>query len=150
VWRSLRVEFGLSALLIAVAVFAFFLILVGIFTISNAIGHWRDEGKIKEARAELEELKTALYRYREDNGRVPTTNEGLSVLCRPTSAGILRGPYVPGPYLRFVPNDPWGNPYLYKSDGDRYVIESLGAHPTVRGEATLQPQADSHFSTIRY
>jgi len=88
------------------------------------------EARVTTAKAQLELFSVALETYRLDNGRYPTTEQGLPALRdRPA-----RGP-VPlnwkGPYLRkAVPVDPWGNPYVYKSPGtintSGYDVFSLG------------------------
>jgi len=60
-----------------------------------------------------------------DNGRFPTTQEGLAVLHKNTASL----PNWKGPYLKKEPIDPWGKPYSYKSPGyhnDDYDLYSLG------------------------
>jgi general secretion pathway protein G len=88
-----------------------------------------DKAKRKKARADIIELTTALDRYYLDNGYYPTTDQGLRALVTQPTAGI--GPIVPlaydtGGYIERVPKDPWGNPYFYQSDGNSYVLKSLG------------------------
>jgi general secretion pathway protein G len=90
------------------------------------------------ARAQIEMLASALDAYRLDNGRYPTTAQGLAALWeeptlepRPTNWG--------GPYTReAVPLDPWGNPYVYLSPGEvnerGYDIISYGADGQPGGE----------------
>ena len=65
------------------------------------------------ARAELARVAGALDRYRADNGRYPTTAEGLRA---------LQGPYLPAG----VPDDPWGRPYRYRSSPAGYQLLTLG------------------------
>jgi len=88
------------------------------------------EARVTTAKAQLELLNVALESYRLDNGRVPTTEQGLAALRdRPT-----RGPAPlnwQGPYLKkSVPRDPWGNAYVYQAPGARnpgsYDLVSLG------------------------
>lgn len=88
------------------------------------------EARVTTAKAQLELFNVALESYRLDNGRFPTTEQGLAALRdRPT-----RGPAPTswqGPYLKkSVPMDPWGNAYVYRSPGARsaagYDLLSLG------------------------
>ena len=65
-------------------------------------------------------LKTALERYRMDLGRYPSTAEGLTVLMSAPANGTAtwHGPYVDTPGGK-APLDPWGEPYQYRSPGNR-------------------------------
>ena len=81
--------------------------------------------KRKTARAQIELLGTALDSYRLDNDVYPTTEQGLEALrVKPEGANNWDGPYLP----KDVPQDPWGNPYVYKGPGDHgdYDLSSYG------------------------
>lgn len=85
------------------------------------------ESKAKTALIQIESFSSALDLFYLDNGRYPTSNEGLTALVRrPPSAGGWNGPYLKS---GSVPADPWGRAYLYRAPGDRepYEIVSLGA-----------------------
>jgi len=89
------------------------------------------------ARLQLQSLEQALDLYRLDTGSYPTTQQGLQALIRdPGGVRGWRGPYLDA---ASVPLDPWGNPYVYKSPGERgaYDLLSLGADraPGGSGEA---------------
>ena len=90
------------------------------------------------ARTQIESLGAALDSYRLDNGRYPTTAQGLDALReiptadpRPTN---WRGPYL----TREVPLDPWDAPYVYVSPGamntHSYDLMSLGGDGQMGGE----------------
>lgn len=91
------------------------------------------------ARSQMEMLTTALDAYRLDNGRYPTTQQGLDALWaepvtepRPRSWG--------GPYLRKrVPPDPWDNPYVYRNPGQEnphgFDLLTYGADGRPGGQA---------------
>ena len=85
-----------------------------------------DKAKRTKARADIAELKKALDRYYLDNGYYPTTDQGLRALVTPPTNGFLPLVYYSGGYLERLPKDPWGNPYFYQSDGNSYVLKSLG------------------------
>jgi len=59
-------------------------------------------------------LSAALDLFELDNGRFPTTAEGMDAL-RTAPPGVRRwkGPYLKRP----MPMDPWGRPYIYRSPG---------------------------------
>jgi general secretion pathway protein G len=61
-------------------------------------------------------ISLALKLYQLDNGKFPTTEQGLAALIsKPSSAPVPMN--WKEPYLDKKPVDPWGNPYLYKSPG---------------------------------
>ncbi len=67
-------------------------------------------------------LETAITLFRADLGRLPTRDEGLSVLhVRPSS----EGPWS-GPYLNNTLTDYWGAEYGFLTDGNEYLIYSFG------------------------
>ena len=89
-----------------------------------------DKSRVNAARAQLKMLDAALETFRMDSARFPTTDQGLEALIiEPTDARN----YQAGGYLRErrVPDDPWGNPYLYEFPGQNnphaYDIWSWGA-----------------------
>ena len=85
-----------------------------------------DKAKRTKARDDIAELKKALDRYYLDNGYYPTTDQGLRALVTPPTNGFLPLVYYSGGYTDRLPKDPWGNPYFYQSDGNSYVLKSLG------------------------
>lgn len=92
-----------------------------------------DKAKVKTAKAQIELLGTALDSFRLDNGRYPTTEEGLEALrTKPGELEKWDGPYLPKP----VPQDPWGRPYHYRSPGENgeYDLFSYGRDGTEGGE----------------
>jgi len=76
----------------------------------------------KTSMAQMQMLSTALDTYRLDVGAYP---EKLDELRKSDRSG-WDGPYLP----RDIPNDPWGNPYVYAvtRDGEYpYSLSSYGA-----------------------
>jgi general secretion pathway protein G len=91
-----------------------------------------EKARIKTARTQIEMLGAALDTFRLDIGRYPTTQEGLEALReRPSATDRWDGPYL----KKEVPKDPWGNPYVYRSPGDRepYELMSYGADGVAGG-----------------
>jgi general secretion pathway protein G len=67
--------------------------------------------------------------------RYPTTEEGLKVLVEPPNGDEKKWR---GPYVKQVRNDPWGNPYQYRSPGlhhtSSFDLWSRGADGADGGE----------------
>jgi len=84
------------------------------------------KAKRTKAQADIAELKTALNRYHLDNGYYPTTDQGLRALVTLPTTGIVPLVYDSGGYIERLPRDPWRNTYFYRSDGNSYVLKSLG------------------------
>lgn len=73
-------------------------------------------------------IKLAMEVFEVDNGRFPTTAEGLSALVKaPAGLTNWHGPYVEEKQIKA---DPWNHPYVYKCPGTRnpggFDISSLG------------------------
>jgi general secretion pathway protein G len=84
-----------------------------------------DQARQAKAAVDIRSIQSALAMFKTDTGRFPTTAEGLRALV--TNPGA-KGWSSDG-YLERVPNDPWGNPYIYLSPGlhsKDYDLESLG------------------------
>ncbi len=80
-----------------------------------------EQARQAAAQADIEaNIATALDLYELDNGQYPTTEQGLAALkTKPTSSPISEG--WNGPYLKKMPKDPWGKPYIYKSPGEHNI-----------------------------
>lgn len=93
-----------------------------------------DKAKRTKASADIAELRTALDRYYLDNGSYPTGDQGLQSLVAPPSSGKIPANYEEGGYIQRLPQDPWGNQYVYQSDGNTFTLKSLGADGVEGGE----------------
>src|SRR6202051_3561908 len=88
-----------------------------------------DEARVIAAKNDIAAILQALKLYRLDNGRYPTSEQGLQALVsRPTSVPVPTN-WKPNGYLERLPKDPWGNPYQYLNPGLRGEIDvfSFGA-----------------------
>ena len=86
-----------------------------------------DEARVKKVNADFSALETALKLYRLDNFSYPSSEQGLIALVeKPTLAPIPKNWHS---YIDEEPKDPWGNPYLYLSPGEKGKIDiyTLGA-----------------------
>lgn len=86
-----------------------------------------DEARITAARQDMAQIMQALKLYRLDNGRYPSTEQGLQALVtRPTTDPV---PNNWKAYLDRMPMDPWNKPYQYLNPGVRMEVDvfSFGA-----------------------
>lgn len=85
-----------------------------------------EEARVSAAKADINSnISLALDMFELDNGRYPTTEEGLNALLH--NPGSL--PRWKGPYIKKEPKDPWGKIYLYKFPGTHtqdYDLYSAG------------------------
>ncbi len=88
-----------------------------------------DKAKRTKAMADIAELKTALDRYYIDMGSYPTSDQGLAALVNPGGQGGTQVSSSGGSaggsddsYIQRIPNDPWGNPYVYAKR--RHILHS--------------------------
>jgi general secretion pathway protein G len=94
------------------------------------------ESKAKAAKIQIESFGSALDLYYLDNGRYPTSSEGLAALVqRSGNSRTWNGPYLKG---SAVPTDPWGQAYVYRSPGEHgaYDVVSYGADGQEGGTGT--------------
>ena len=85
------------------------------------------KSKVTAAKAQISMLMASLGQYKLEVGTFPTTEEGLLALrVKPVSAARWDGPYI----QKEIPMDPWGNPYVYRSPGQKnptkYDLYSAG------------------------
>jgi general secretion pathway protein G len=73
------------------------------------------QAKTTKAQADLATLKQALTAFDIDNGRFPTTSEGLQALI--TNPGSLPN-WQKTLDKNTLPMDPWGRPYIYRCPGN--------------------------------
>jgi len=86
------------------------------------------KSKVKTTLAQIALLESAVQQFRLDTDRLPTKEEGLSVLLRRPQGVTDQG--WDGPYLgkNALPRDGWHHDFEYSFDEhSRFVIRSLGA-----------------------
>src|SRR5438046_8678331 len=104
-----RQGFTLIEILVVIVVIAILATLVA----PNVFQHV-GAAKSATAKSQIEMMGAALDAYRLDNGRYPTTEQGLNALWE--KPGIDPPANWRSPYLRKpVPLDPWGRPYDFPS-----------------------------------
>lgn len=99
-----------------------------------------DRGKITKAKADIATIESALDLYKLQNDGYPSTSDGLQALVAPP-ADADPSKYQRGGYIKKLPQDPWGRPYLYAAPGAHGEVDvwTLGADKKEGGEG---PNAD--------
>jgi general secretion pathway protein G len=102
-----------------------------------------DDARRTKAIADMKGIEQALNLYRLDSGAYPTTEQGLDALVHRPEKPPLPHKWNPNGYLERLPVDPFGNPYVYLSDGTRFTLKSLGADGAEGGDGRFA-DLDSH------
>lgn len=86
-----------------------------------------EQAKIRRAEAEIASLKTALSAYEIEAGSFPSMEEGLNALVHQPG----NKPGWRGPYMQKIPQDPWGNSYVYvfPGHGGRHSMDLFSMGP---------------------
>lgn len=129
-----RSAFTLIEVLVALFIGVLLASVVGI----NVVRHMQ-ESRVKTAQMQLRQLKSAVLLYQQEQGRVPTTEQGLEALVRKPTVPPVPATYPPDGYLdsRRVPLDPWGRPFVYVApgpDGLPFEIITYGSDGEPGGE----------------
>ena len=95
--------------------------------------------QIDLAAIHLRQLEQALELYKLDNGRYPSTDQGLTALIEEPTGDPVPRRWAPGGYAkRDQLSDPWGMPYEYLAPGDMnqrtFDLYSLGPDGIEGGE----------------
>jgi general secretion pathway protein G len=95
-----------------------------------------DEAKITAAKVDIATISQQLNMYKLDNGRYPTTEQGLMALVKKPTVAPVPTNWKSEGYLDRVPKDPWGSPYQYLQPGVHGAIDvfSFGADRAAGGE----------------
>ncbi len=95
-----------------------------------------DQARITAARADLRQIANALEMYRLDNFHYPSTEQGLEALVsRPAGFPEPKNWNADG-YVKSLPTDPWGSPYVYERLSSDFTLFSLGADGVEGGEGS--------------
>ncbi len=91
----------------------------------NIIGNI-DKAQVAAVKQDIRVIEGAIDMYRLERFRYPTSDEGLNALITPPSDPTV--PFPPGGYIKRLPKDPWGRPYVYVQPGTHgeFDIYSLG------------------------
>jgi general secretion pathway protein G len=92
------------------------------------------QAKITAAKTDINSLMNALKIYKLDNGRYPSSDQGLQALVAKPTTGTIPDNWKS--YLDKLPEDPWHHPYQYANPGVHGDIDvfSFGADGQAGGE----------------
>lgn len=129
-----RCGFTLLEILVVVLIITILTTVVGV-RLANQPG----EARVAAAKAQVVVFRSGLNMYRMKHGRLPTLVQGLQALCEKPVAPPVPSDYPPAGYLESpnLPNDPWGQPYVYLVPGPGnlpYDIVSYGGDGEPGGE----------------
>jgi general secretion pathway protein G len=95
--------------------------------VPNLMGNL-DKANLQKAVSDVGQIETLLDNYRVDNYNYPTTEQGLEALIEETDIEPLARRFPRGGYTKRLPQDPWGNDYLFLNPGENgdYDIFSTG------------------------
>jgi general secretion pathway protein G len=122
--RHLVNGFTLVELMVVIVIIGLLATLVALTVLPN-LGKANDQ----KAKADIATLEQAMELYRLSNLNYPSTADGLQALVKPPASLTDPSRYQQGGYIKKLPNDPWGRPYLYASPGQKgtFDIYTLGA-----------------------
>ena len=107
--------------------------ILGAVIVPNLLGR-PDQARITAAESDLRSLANALDMYRLDNFNYPSSDQGLEALVSKPSGFPEPKNYNPDGYIKKLPIDPWGSPYVYERTESGFNLLSLGADGTEGGE----------------
>ncbi len=129
--------FTLIEIMGVVLIIGLLMTIVGTMVLSQV-----DEAKVTTTATQIRQLEAALDFYRMDNGRYPTSEQGLEALVQKPAIEPEPRRYRPEGYLRGgrLPKDAWGESFQYLAPGTNnpyaFDIWSLGADSKPGGEGT--------------
>ena len=121
--------FTLLELMVVVVIIGVLAALIAPAVLSRA-----EEAKVTAARTDVSNIMNALKLYRLDNGRYPSSDQGLDALVNKPTTGTIPPNWKT--YLDKLPDDPWHRPYQYANPGVHGEIDvfSFGADGQPGGE----------------
>ncbi|MDR1740296.1 MAG: type II secretion system major pseudopilin GspG [Synergistaceae bacterium] len=114
--------------LIEIMVVVVILGLLAAIVVPNVVARG-EEARRTAARSQIEALTSALDMYRLHNGSYPTTQQGLEALVRKPTVPPIPKKYPSEPYMKNIPSDPWGYPYIYRCPGEKGAFDIISTGP---------------------
>lgn len=94
------------------------------------------KARVVQAKIQIENLATAMKKFYLDNGFYPSTEQGVQALAEKPGIGKIPKNYPTDGYMTKIPQDPWGNEYVYvySGSGPAFELRSYGADGVQDGE----------------
>jgi len=119
-----RSGFTLVEILVVVVILG----LLATLVIPRVVGRG-EEAKRTAALVQIRSIEQALELYKLDNGFYPSTEQGLEALVTRPSGSPEPQNYRDGGYMKKIPLDPWGRPYVYRCPGEHGETDILSFGP---------------------
>ncbi|GHS90457.1 type II secretion system protein G [Synergistales bacterium] len=124
--RTLKRRAGFTLIEIMVVV-----VIVGLLAaivVPNVVSR-AEEARRTTARTQIESIASSIEMYRLHNGNYPTTQQGLDALVKKPTAAPIPKKYPNEPYMKSIPDDPWGYPYIYRCPGEKSAFDIISTGP---------------------
>lgn len=131
-YTSLRIRgFTLIEIMVVITILGILAALI----VPRVVGR-TDDAKVAAVKQDIASLMQALKLFRLDNGRYPSTEQGLQALVAKPATEPVPNNWKQGGYLERLPRDPWGHPYQFLNPGLRGEIDvfSFGGDRQAGGE----------------
>lgn len=130
--QSLQRGLTLIEVMVVVAILGILAALI----VPNIVGR-DDQARVSVVASDIQGISSALEMFKLDNFSYPTQEQGLDALVK--DPGNLPNWNKNG-YLKKLPKDPWGRPYLYlpPEQTGQFDIVSLGADGQEGGEGVAK------------
>jgi general secretion pathway protein G len=120
--------FTLMEMLIVIALIGLMATVVGV----NVIRKF-DQAKVDSTKIQMKQLMVILDDFRRVCGFYPTTDQGLDALVHAPQGRECKN-YDPEGFVKKVPHDAWDHDFMYTSDGNKFIVKSLGQDGQEGGE----------------
>jgi general secretion pathway protein G len=109
-------------------------IIAGLMAVlGNTANEALQKSRYQNAKIQIKEISKSLEGYNLDCNSYPTSEQGFNALM--TSPGADACPnWGPNAYMKKLPKDPWGHPFIYESDGSTFTLMSYGRDGKLGGE----------------
>lgn len=129
--RVKQAGFSLLEIMVVIVIMGLLVAVVAPNVLQN-----QDRAMVEKARADISVLEQALDMYKLDNHIYPSTDQGLQALVTRPETGPAPKSYRSNGYIKRLPEDPWGNAYIYIQPGEHgaFDLYSTGADGEEGGE----------------
>lgn len=98
--------------------------LLATFVVINVLPS-QDKAMVQKAKGDIRLIEQALEMYRLDMFEYPDQDVGLAALKELPPGARNAERYREGGYVKFLPEDPWGRPYVYVFPGEHGLVDIL-------------------------